>query len=337
MAAHSRLHWGLLGTGRINRAVIPPIRSSNRSALLAVASRTQERAAAYASEWGIPRYHASYEALLQDHEIDVVYISLPNSLHAEWSIRAMQSGKHVLCEKPLTTSTIDMDKVIKTAQLTGMVIAEAYMYRHHPQTLLVKMMLDQGDIGSVQLIRGSFSYTNTRPSDPRFSLNLGGGCLWDVGCYPIGYASFLTGKHPEEVYGQQITGPTGVDLFFAGQLIYPDQITCQFDCSFISEYKAEIEITGTKGRITVPEPYKPGTKTRIIQKLSGQEKIFKVKGQELYQGEIIDIEDAVLLGELPRVSLQESRGIIKTTEALYQSARLSTYVSIQELTNQEKF
>jgi predicted dehydrogenase len=218
-----------------------------------------------------------------------------------------------------------------------MVITEAYMYRHHPQTLLVKMMLDQGDIGRVQLIRGSFSYTNTRPSDPRFSLNLGGGSLWDVGCYPIGYASFLLGKNPIEVDGHQITGPTGVDLFFSGQLYYPGQVTCQFDCSFISEYKVEIEITGEKGRITIPEPYKPGTKTRLIQKLSGQEKVFKVKAQGIYQGEITDIEDAILLGKLPRISLQESRGIIQTIEALYQSARSSTPEKTQELTNQEKY
>ncbi len=334
MAAHYPLRWGLLGTGRINRAVIPPIRASKNSQLLAVASRTHERAAAYAAEWGIPRFHASYEALLQDPEVDVVYISLPNSLHAEWSLRAMQLGKHVLCEKPLTTSTADMDRVIQTAQATGMVIAEAYMYRHHPQTILVKKMVDQGDIGSLQLICGSFSYTNTRPADPRFSLALGGGSLWDVGCYPIGYAGYILDQIPSVVYGHQFTGSTGVDVFFAGQLIYCNEVTCQFDCSFISEYKVEIELTGDKGRITVPEPYKPGKKNQVIQKHAGQEKIIKLKGEELYQGEVTDLEQAILAGKPPLVSLGESRGIIQTIEALYRSARSHTPVSINTRSDQ---
>jgi D-xylose 1-dehydrogenase (NADP+, D-xylono-1,5-lactone-forming) len=330
MANQAPLRWGLLGTGRINRAVIPPIRSSKRSQLLAVASRTQERAISYAGEWGIPHRHPSYEALLQDLEIDVIYISLPNNLHAEWSIRAMKSGKNVLCEKPLTTSAVDVDELIEVARETGMVITEAYMYRHHPQTLLVKQMVDNGDIGKVQLIRGAFSYTNTRPSDPRFSPELGGGCLWDVGCYPIGYARYLLDHDPLEVYGNQITGPTGVDLFFAGQLHYPGGAVCQFESSFITEYKAEIEIIGEKGRITVPEPYKPGKMTRVIQKCSGKETICKVKGHDLYQGEITDLEDAILTDQPPRVSLIDSRGIIQTIEALYQSARSSKVITIRD-------
>jgi predicted dehydrogenase len=165
--------------------VIEPIRSSRKSELVAVASRSQEKASQYATTWGIPRFHSSYEALLEDPEVDVIYISLPNSLHAEWSIKSMKMGKHVLCEKPITTSTHDLDAVIKVAKETGMVITEAFMYRHHPQTILVKQMVDNGEIGKLQLINGSFCYYNTRPSDPRFDLSFGGGSLWDVGCYPI--------------------------------------------------------------------------------------------------------------------------------------------------------
>src|SRR4030042_5665780 len=185
MASQERLRWGLLCTARINRSVITPIRLSNTSELIAVASRAQEKASQFADSWGIPRFYSSYEELLADPEIDVVYNSLPNSLHAEWSIKALQMGKHVLCEKPLTTSTKDLDEVKTTARKTGKVITEAFMYRHHPQTLLVKQMVHNGDIGKLPLIRGSFCYINTRQSDPRFDPALGGGSLWDVGCSPI--------------------------------------------------------------------------------------------------------------------------------------------------------
>jgi predicted dehydrogenase len=320
MADHARLRWGLLGTARINRAVIAPLRSSKRSQLVAVASRSQDKASAYAAQWGISRCFSSYDAMLSDPEIDVVYISLPNSLHAEWSIKALKNGKHVLVEKPLTASLQEVDAVIDVAKATGMVISEAYMYRHHPQTLLVKQMVDNGQIGHLQMLRGSFCYTNTRPNDVRFDLSLGGGCLWDVGCYPIGYACYITGSFPSDVCGHQVTGATGIDVVFAGQLQFPGGVISQFDCSFITEYKVEMEITGDEGRITIPEPYKPGKSTHITLQNGGQVKNIKVKGQELYQGEIEDLENAVLDGTPQRISLEESRKIIHTIDALYQSA-----------------
>src|SRR4030043_1995687 len=193
MANQAPLRWGLLGTPRINRAFIEPIQSSKNSKLIAVASRSHEKAAEFAKTWGIPRFHSSYESLLSDPEIDVIYISLPNSLHAEWSIKALQMGKHVLCEKPLTTSLHDADAGIDVAQKTGKVITEAFMYLHHPQTMMVKHMVDNGEIGKLQLIRGSFCYFNTRVGDVRFDPALGGGSLWDVGCYPIGFGGYLVG------------------------------------------------------------------------------------------------------------------------------------------------
>jgi xylose dehydrogenase (NAD/NADP) len=328
MAEHASLKWGLLGTARINRAVIAPLRSSKKSQLVAVASRSEEKAAAYAAQWDIPRFFPNYEAMLADPGIEIVYISLPNSLHAEWSIKAMQAGKHVLCEKPLTTSLKEVDAVIEVARSTGMVITEAFMYRHHPQTLLVKDLVDDGQIGSLQLVRGSFCYTNTRPNDVRFNPSLGGGSLWDVGCYPIGYSCYITGSLPAEVYGWQVTGPTGIDLLYAGQLQFPGGVISQFDCSFITENEFEMEIIGDKGRITVPDPYKPGKGTRIFLQLGGQKKIINIKGRELYQGEISDIENAILDGAPPRINLNESRGVIGIIEALYRSSRSKQPISL---------
>ena len=150
------LHWGLLSTARINRALIPPLRVSKRNQLLAVGSRSQESADAYAREWKIPRAHGSYEALLSDPEIDVIYNPLPNHLHAAWTIKAVEAGKHVLCEKPLALSVEEVDAIQSAARNHGCVVAEAFMYRHHPQTLKVQEMVKSGSLGTLKLIRGSF-------------------------------------------------------------------------------------------------------------------------------------------------------------------------------------
>jgi xylose dehydrogenase (NAD/NADP) len=322
------LRWGLLGTARINQAVIGPILSSKHSQLMAVASRNLDRAKEYAHANHIPRYFDSYEALVNDSEIDVIYNGLPNSLHTPWSIKAMEAGKHVLCEKPLSTSTNDADKIIQVAKQTGMVIAEAFMYRHHPQTLYIKKIIDEGEIGELQLINGSFCYTNTRPNNIRLDAALGGGSLWDVGCYPISYSRFITGEEPCEVSGNQIIGPTGIDLLFAGQLRFPGGVIAQFNCSFISPYKTFVEITGNKGRIIINEPFKPGKKTKIMLDKDQHTEKISITGAELYRGEIEDLENAILSGLPTRISLQDSRENIKTIEALYQSALLSTPVNI---------
>jgi D-xylose 1-dehydrogenase (NADP+, D-xylono-1,5-lactone-forming) len=327
MTQTRHLRWGLLCTARINRSVIPPIRLSKRSELVAVASRTRESASRYAATWEIPHFYSSYEDLLADPEIDVIYNSLPNALHAEWSIKAMQMGKHVLCEKPLTINVNEAEAVMTASKNTGRIITEAFMYRHHPQTLLVKQMIDDGKIGKIQLIRGSFCYSNTRPSDIRFDPALGGGSLWDIGCYPISYTRYLTGKEPTEVFGYQVTNPNGVDLSFAGQLLFPGRVISQFECSFVTPYKVEMEITGDKGRIKIPDPYKPGKRAKIYFQHKGQEQIINIKGPELYQGEIEDLEDAILLEKPARISLEESRGNISTIEALYQSAQRSIPVT----------
>jgi xylose dehydrogenase (NAD/NADP) len=328
MADAKRLSWGLLGTARINRAVIDPIQSSKNSQLFSVASRSKDKAEAYAKTWGIKKYYGNYEALLADPEIDVVYISLPNSLHAEWSIKAMQMGKHVLCEKPLATSIKAVDEIKKASQDTGKVIAEAFMYRHHFQTIKVKEMVNQGMIGKLQLIHGSFCYTNTRPDNIRLDPGLGGGSLWDVGCYPISYARFLTGEEPIEAYGHQVTGPTGIDLLYAGQLKFPGDVICQFESSFITPDKSEMEITGEYGRIIIPQPYKPKKKTKIHLEQEGRTLPINIKGLDLYQGEIEDIENAVLFGRPTRISLDESRGNVATIEALYSSARLFQTINL---------
>jgi predicted dehydrogenase len=331
MAKQEPLRWGLLGTARINRSLIEPIKTSKKSALHAVASRSGEKAEEYAKIWGIPRFFTSYEDMISDPDIDIIYNSLPNGLHAEWSINAMQMGKHVLCEKPIATSIKEMDAIISTANKTGMVIAEAFMFRHHPQTILVKALVDQGEIGNIQLISGSFCYINTRSSNPRFDPNLGGGSLWDVGCYPINYARYISGKEPVKVFGHQITGPTGIDVLYVGQMYFDHPIISQFECSFITPFKVLIEITGDRGRIIVPEPYKPGISTKLVLEQDGQVKTIRVKGKKLYQGEVEDIENAILYGNPPRISLLDSKANISTILAFYKSAKFDKPITLSPI------
>ncbi|MBI1792630.1 MAG: Gfo/Idh/MocA family oxidoreductase [Chloroflexi bacterium] len=314
-----KLNWGFLSTAKINRALIKPLAASKRTRLLAVASRSQSSADAYAREWNIPRAHGSYEALLADPEIDVIYNSLPNDLHAEWTIKALRAGKHVLCEKPIALTVTELDAMAAAAKESGRVLAEAFMYRHHPQTLKIKEMVDSSLLGQLQLIRGSFTFTLTRQthrSDPY----RGGGSIWDVGCYPISYARMIVGAEPLEVFGWQAKGPTGIDETFVGQMRFADGIHAQFDCGFNSPSRTHIEVIGTQGMLDIPVPFKPGAKETIFVTRRDRTETIKIKGQELYLGEVEDMVDAILLGKPPRVSLADSRANISTILALIESS-----------------
>src|SRR5512139_3822581 len=258
------LRWGILGAARINRMVIPALRGSAGNRLLAVASRDPAKAAAYAGEWGIDRVHGSYEALLADPEIDAAYVPLPNHLHAEWTIRAACAGKHVLCEKPLALTVAEVDAIGAAARESGVVVAEAFMYRHHPQTLKVKELVDGGAVGAVRFVRGTFSFPLDRPNDVRLRPEWGGGCLWDVGCYPISFTRFVLDGEPVEVTGAQALGPTGIDETFAGQMIFPGGALVQIDAGFRSPVRAELEIAGTEGTIRVRHPWKPDPALPIL-------------------------------------------------------------------------
>ncbi len=323
------LNWGLLSTAHINRALIPPLITSPRNRLAAVASREQSSADAYAREWKIPLALGKYEALLDNSEIDVIYISLPNHLHAEWSIKALRAGKHVLCEKPLGLTLDEIDAIIAASKETGKVLAEAFMYRHHPQTLKVKEMVDGDAIGKLQMIKGAFTFTLKQKDDIRLKKETGGGSIWDVGCYPISYARMVTGREPIEVFGQQVKGTTGVDVTFMGQLRFPDDVLAQFDCGFSSPNRSYIEIIGSSGILSIPKPFKPGLDENILLTQKDQTETKKITGQELYIGEVEDMADAVLLGKSPRVGLDDSRGNAATMLGLIKSAESGESVMLK--------
>ena len=324
------LNWGLLSTARINRALIPPLRESKRNRLAAVASRSKDSADRYAREWKIPQAYGSYEELLADPAIDVIYNSLPNNLHQEWTIKAVEAGKHVLCEKPLALRVEDVDAVRDAAQRHGRVVAEAFMYRHHPQTLKAVELVRDGTLGTLKLIRGSFAYMLSREGDVRLQPDLGGGSIWDVGCYPISFARTLVGEEALEVFGWQVIGPTGIDDTFVGQMKFADDIHMQFDSSFVTHFNNFMEIVGTDGILQIPHPAKPATDDRMVLTRGETTETIKIKSEMLYLYEVEDMADAILLGRAPRISLEDSRANIKTILAFLESARTGKTVKLSE-------
>src|SRR5205823_12161938 len=191
MADGGPVRWGILSTARINRAVIPPARESPKLELVAVASRDPARAEAYARDWGIERAYGSYDALLEDADVEAVYVSLPNSLHVPWSIRALEAGKHVLCEKPLARSAGEAEEAFDAAERAGRFLMEAFMYRHNPQTARLTQLVDEGAIGELRVIRSAFGYSLYDETNIRLQTEVEGGALMDVGCYNVSGSRLL--------------------------------------------------------------------------------------------------------------------------------------------------
>jgi predicted dehydrogenase len=322
------LRWGLLSTARINKALIPPLQLSKRNKLLAVASRSQEKADVYAREQKIKRAHGSYEALLADPEIDVIYIPLPNHLHADWTIKAVEAGKHVLCEKPLALSLAEVDAITAAAGKNGRIVAEAFAYRAHPYMKKVKEILDGGKLGKIKMVHGSFTFVMTSPDDIRWDPEMGGGALWDIGCYPLSFARCVLGAEPLEVFGWQVTSPTGVDEVFAGQLRFPGDIYFQLDCSFKIPDHVFMEIVGDEGTLSIPQPFNTGARKTLYLTRGGKISPVVVKGPDPYLAEVENFADAILLGKPLTTSLADSRADTAAILALLESAKTGKPVTL---------
>jgi xylose dehydrogenase (NAD/NADP) len=314
------LNWGLLSTAGINRRLIPAIRAVERAELVAVASRSRDRAEAYAREWDIPRAHGSYEALLDDPRIDVVYISLPNGFHAEWTVRAAQAGKHVLCEKPLCLSVAECDEIVAAAESAGVVVAEAIMYLYHPLLHKVRQLVKEGALGQITLVRGAFTFFLDRLNDVRWKPALGGGSLWDVGIYPVSFIRWIAGE-PEEVFGWQTLSAGGVDTTFAGLLRYENGVLGLFDSGFRQQFRVHAEVTGTEGTLVVERPYPITPDSRLVLYRGFEEEAIILPASDAYQCEVEALTDAVLEGAPLPVPLDLSRAGVATLTALYESAR----------------
>jgi len=249
------VRWGLMSTAAINDYVLRGCAGSELVAFAAVASRSAEKAQAWAAARGIPRAHGSYEALLEDPDVEAVYISLPNSLHVEWSVRALEAGKHVLCEKPLGREARQVAAAFAASERAGRLLAEAFMYRFHPQTARIRELIADGAIGEVRFVRSSHSFAMADPSgDVRTSVALEGGALLDVGCYCVSAFRLFAGE-PERVVGHAVAGASGVDLRFYGTLLGAGGVVGQFDCGMDMPLRNALELVGSDGAIAVADPW----------------------------------------------------------------------------------
>ena len=310
--------WGILSTARINGKVIEGARASDRADVIAVASREEARAAAYAREHGIERAYGSYEALLADPDVEAVYVSLPNSLHVPWTLRALEAGKHVLCEKPLSRRADDVEAAFDAAERAGLVLSEAFMWRHHPQTAALVRLVAEGAIGRLRVIRAAFSFSLTREGDVRLDPELDGGALMDVGCYCVSGIRLLAGE-PERVHAEQVVGPTGVDVAFAATLRLPDDVLAHFDCGFVLPYRTGLEVVGEEGVLVVADPWivrSPGIELRR----GDETERTAVEPADHYRLELENVGDAAR-GLAPLlVGREDALGQARAIEALYDAA-----------------
>ncbi len=321
----SRLRLGLLSTARINEAILTGAGGSDRVDVVAVGSRDRARAEAYAHAHGLEHAHASYEALLADPDVDAVYISLPNSMHVEWSVRALEAGKHVLCEKPMSPDPGQVERAFDAAARAAKVLMEAFMWRHHPQTKKLVELVERGSIGNLRLVVASFSFTLDNVGDPRFLPELEGGSLMDVGTYCVSGSRLLAGE-PELALGRQVLGPTGVDLRFAGVLSFPGDVLAHFDCGFDLPMRRGLAAVGSEGTASLADPWGGGTAVELRR---GEEvERIAVEDADPYRLQLENFAAAVRGDEEPLLGRADAVGQARTVEALYRSAETGTAVRL---------
>ena len=313
--------WGILSTAHINRLVIAGARKTPHVDLVGVASRDQARADEYAAAWRIPRAYGSYDALLADPEIEAVYISLPNSLHIDWSVRALEAGKHVLCEKPLSRRPDEVEAAFDAAERAGLLLSEAFMYRHNPQTMRLRQLVDEGAIGELRLVRSVFSYSLYDESNIRLRADLEGGALLDIGCYCVS-GSRLFGGEPERATGEAWYGPTGTDWVFAGTLRFPQNVVAVFHCGTALVDQDELEVIGSEGSLFVGDPWHCRTPLIELRREHDVERI-EIQVADSYQLELENLSAAIRgEGEL-LLGRDDAVGQARALAALHEAAAFS--------------
>jgi D-xylose 1-dehydrogenase (NADP+, D-xylono-1,5-lactone-forming) len=321
------MRLGLLSTANINLEILAAAAETERVSVVAVASRDGGRAAAYAAEHGIGRAHGSYEALLGDPEVDAVYVSLPNGLHHEWTMHALAAGKHVLCEKPYSRRPADVLEAFDAAEAAGLVLMEAFMYRHHPQTDEIARIVHGGGLGRILSSFARFTFPLTDLSNVRALPELDGGALMDVGCYCISGSRLVCGE-PVSVLAEQVTGTTGIDMGLYGTMRFDDDVVAQFDASFRAPQRQYLEVVGEEAVLIAEAPFRidwPG-ELRLVR--GGDVEVVDVPTVNSYRLELENLADAIAGTAPARLGRDDALSQARAIEALYRAAETGRAVTL---------
>jgi D-xylose 1-dehydrogenase (NADP+, D-xylono-1,5-lactone-forming) len=318
---------GLLSTANINRQILGGAAGTDRVDVVAVGSRDGAKAQAYAAEHGIERAHASYEALLEDTGVDAIYISLPNGLHHAWTLRALEAGKHVLCEKPYTRHPAEAEEAFAAAEKAGLVLMEAFMYRHHPQTKAVRRLVDEGAVGRVLAVRTTFSFALTDMTNVRAVQDLAGGALMDVGCYCVSGSRLVAGE-PVSVLADQVVGETGVDMALYGTMRFAGDVVGQFEASFLAPERQLLEVVGDAGVLRVAAPWRVDWGGDMTLERDGSTEIVPVEEANSYTLELENLADAIEGRAAPLLGRDDAVAQARVIEALYSAAEAGEAVSL---------
>lgn len=327
------VRWGVLSTaGHGTNTVIPALQAASGGRVAAIASRDAGRAQEWAAKLGIPHSYGSYEALLDDPDIDAVYVPLPNNLHREWTIRAAGAGKHVLCEKPLALNAAEAAEMVAACRQAGVTLAETFQWRHHPQSHRARALLRGGVIGTLRLIEAGFTFPLTRPGDIRLLPELGGGALYDVGCYAISLARYITGAEPEAVTAQATWTESGVDDLLVATLAFPDGVLAHINCSLRLVLRQYFELVGTDGALVVNRAYKPledapGEIVRCTQNRAPVE-TYTTPALNSFVLMAQDFNRAVLAGSEVPFPAEDAVLNMRVIDAVYEAARSGRRVAV---------
>jgi D-xylose 1-dehydrogenase (NADP+, D-xylono-1,5-lactone-forming) len=312
------VRWGIISTADINRRLIPGAHASPKVDLLAVASRDKSRAEEYAREWRIERAYGSYDELLADPDVEAVYIPLPNTMHAEWSIKALDAGKHVLCEKPFSRHVDEVEASFDAADRNDRLLSEAFMYRHNPQTARVRELIADGAIGTLRLVRSAFSYSLYDTDNIRLRTEVEGGALMDVGSYCVNGSRLLAGE-PESVYASAWFGETGTDWVFTGTMRFPGDVFALFDCGTALVERDELEAIGSEGSLFLDDPWHCNVPVIEVRRDGTTERI-ELKPVDSYRLELENMSDAIRgEGEL-LLGREDGVAQARAMQALHESA-----------------
>jgi xylose dehydrogenase (NAD/NADP) len=325
-----KLRWGILGVANINNRVLPAFARTEHAELRAIASRSLKRAKAAAAAAGIPNAHGNYDALLDDPAVDVIYNPLPNTLHADWTMKAAERGKHVLCEKPLATTAAQAEKVVEWCEEQGVRLMDGFMWPHHPRTGRLRKLLDSRLLGEIRRVSGAFTFP-LRPLDSsniRLQADLGGGSLLDVGCYPVYGIRWAFAAEPVRAYATA-TYRDGVDIEMNGTLWFAHGQMATFDCGFTLPLRGWLEITGTDGVLSIPEMWLPSRRASfIVQPIDEAAGEFAVEGKDQIVHMIDNFSRAILRKEPVNPPPQEAVRTLRVLDALAKSAREDRVVTV---------